>query len=547
MDISEFKGIIQYHDGRPVSDYCNLIPLGNSIIDRLGERAESIYPLHNDRVLETFVDSLGNVYVAHQTCVLRYTLRDDNTVFGHGIILDASKGYNPQDTVTFTESSTKPSQVYVCDGANVWYWNTVAPDATADMIDGNYTDRYEAYKAVQLPLFKNPDTLRIDGIPLAAVLAVTGKNETGTYVGWWPDVSRCTGGEPIVIHNITWFDNRLVLVEKQKNTVWLSAVDPSRWLTPSQSSSQSTCKYPMFPWQMNYDQIENTFITSYYASTASSANIMEAVAFAGQLYFLNDTSIEVWSATGNDDNPIQHNSQNTLYYGARSPLIINDTLYLICKGAINNEFIAAINQAGAITPISNNEIEQRIMPHAFRLRPLSVRDQSMIIVYVNEDYTNGYAITKSGYWWRYWNGNHEAIAWSVTNRAGEPLGISKYGTFATATEHSRKYIDGAPISRTLRGAWAQFIGRRIIRAIEVVCDTGIYMSPASERAKLFLRVSFDRGSNFGPFLYRALGNTQNNNRVMIWRNCGSGNSMLIEFGTSDEIRFQLYGLRIEID
>jgi hypothetical protein len=272
------------------------------------------------------------------------------------------------------------------------------------------------------------------------------------------------------------------------------------------------------------------------------------VAFAGQLYFLNDTSIEVWSATGNDQNPIQHNSQNTLYYGGRSPVIVNDTLYLLCKGAIHNDFVAAIGQNGQISHISNDEIDKLLMPKPYRLRPLAVRDQSMIIAYSDKDYKNGYAFTKAGTWWRYWNDDNEAIVWSVMNRNGEQLGVTQHCALAKATENNRFYVNGKPMLRQIRGGWSQYIGRKILREVEIVCDTGIYLDTDMNRipGNIFLRVSFDRGNNFGSYTYRKLGSSSKNDKVLIWRNCGSGNSLLMEFGTSDNIRFQIYGLRFEL-
>jgi hypothetical protein len=52
--------------------------------------------------------------------------------------------------------------------------------------------------------------------------------------------------------------------------------------------------------------------------------------------------------------------------------------------------------------------------------------------------------------------------------------------------------------------------------------------------------------SFGPYLYRSLGQPGKNDRQIVWRNCGSGNSFLLEFGTSDNVRFQLYEIGLEI-
>lgn len=549
MQISEFKGIQQYHDGRPVADYCNMIPLGTSVIDRYGEIPACFDDdiVDGDTVVESFVDSNRNLYVARKHSLYRYYF--DREKF---MCVKMHDFTNDVTNATFCESSTKPGQVYFCNGTDVYYWNIEPTDIA---VSHDYASRVQPFNMIKIPLFKDLDTLRIDGLPVTEYITEYGysteTDATAVQYGWWPE-SGYTGGDPIRVWSIAWFDNRLILVERDKNTVWLSAVDPSRFIRPSIVTDNGYA-VPMYPWQVmsseEPNRAINVMVPNYYASTASAATLQEVVAFAGQLYFLNDLTIEVWSATGNDNNPIQHNSQNTLYYGGKSPVIIDDTLYLICRGAIHNDFIAAINQAGSITHVSNQEIEQRLAGGAYRLRPLAVRDQSMIVVYTDSSYAEGYAMTREGLWWRFWNGNTNALVWSIINYEGLQVGITKAGWLVQASEDTRRTIDDEPILRSIRGGFMQLASRKILREVEVVCDTGIYVSQfgGTPRARMYLRISFDRGAHFGPNLYRVFGANQNNNRVMLWRNCGSGNSILLDFGTSDNVRFQIYGLRFELN
>lgn len=547
MQISEFNGIQQYHDGRPVADYCNMIPLGTSVIDRYGEK-EACYNndlSQSDTVVETFTDSNRNIYVAKRHSLQRYYFDVEKFVRVEMLTFSCNI-----ENATFCESSTKPGQVYFCNGHDVYYWNIQDIDA---VVEPGLENRVAAFTPIKIPLFKDLESLRIDGQTVIQYMNdygyTTETDPAATRYGWWP-TSGYTGGDPMTVWSIAWFDNRLILVERSHNTVWLSAIDPSRFSKPAVTTDQGY-GVPMYPWQVMSSEEPNKAINAmmpnYYASTASAATLQDCVAFAGQLYFLNDLTIEVWSATGNDSNPIQHNSQNTLYYGGKSPVIIDDTLYLICRGAIHNDFIAAINQAGNITHVSNLEIERRFAGGAFRLRPLAVRDQSMVVAYTDESYAEGYAVTRENRWWRYWNGQSEGLVWSIINYNGMQVGITKYGVLVQADEKSRTTVhDDEPIVRSICGGFIQLAARKILREVEVVCDTGIYMNPSADRGKLYLRISFDRGAHFGPYLYRSLGANQKNNRVMLWRNCGSGNSVLLDFGTSDNVRFQVYGLRFEL-
>ena len=547
MEVSEFKGIQSYHDGRPASDYRNMIPMGQSVIDRLGEVSKLVFS--GQYVLETFVDSHNNIYVATDQFVylVQYTEIGDSYSLDPLSIM--AFGTTP-GRVTFCESSTKPSQVYMCDGKNVYYWNTTDYDGAAS-VPAEFASRVQAFVPVQLPLFDSPDGLKAPAIAAlnqAKYDTALANTETATRYGYFPEVNDTNYfmDHLIAVSAITWFDNRLVLVQSSKNTVWLTGIDPSRWILPSFNDGANV--YPRFPWQFTESQtIVNDFVSAWYASTASSANLLDAVTFAGQLYFLNDTSIEVWSATGNYDNPIQHNSQNTIYYGGRSPVIVNDRLYMICKGALHNDFIAEISMNGQINHVSNDEIEQRLGAHPYWIRPLTVRDQSMIVVYTDESCQNGYALTKQGYWWHYTRPNKQvAIDWTILNHSGHFLGISRYGVVLEATETSRTFTDGSPILRDIRGAFLQFTSRKILREVEVICDTGIYYGASDTRGQMFLHVSFDRGLNFGPYLYRKFGAPGKNDRTMLWRNCGSGNSILLEFGTSDNVKLQVYGIQFKL-
>lgn len=543
MNISEFKGIVAFHDGLTVSDYCNVIPMGTSVIDRLGEKYSCEIGYRHDetvKVAATFVDSLRNIYVATNKGMFYHTVtRQSNgevTVETYRMVGDFANARF--ETGTFCESATKPSQVYFCDGEDVYFWNTTRLPFEPDAATPDYArQRRLPFHPVKIPLFKTADAF-----------FVKPSGTENPVRGWFPPVNaeNYDMSEKISVSSITWFDNRLVIVESKNNTVWLSDVDPSRYLVPSSLP-------PIFPCQPTVGEngsviYNDDFTDTWYSSTASSARLQDVVAFAGQLYFLNTTSIEVWSATGDDTNPIQHNSQNTLYYGGRSPCVVGDTLYLLCRDEIHNDFVAAIGQGGGIQRVSTPEIERRLVNGGHSVKPLAMRDQSMVVVHLDDTMTDGLSVTRSGYWWRYYSGSRrdERSVWTLANIYGRTFNVTNRGNIVELVEDDRTLISGERMLRRLRGAFAQFAGRKIVREVSVVCDTGVHFDPNAERPKMYLRLSFDRGLGFGPYLYRVLGKSGTNDRVMVWRNCGSGNSMLLEFGTSDNVRFQIYQLDVQI-
>lgn len=554
MQVNDFNGITSFHEGQVVSDYCNMLPMEKSAIDRLGSKP-LIYNCGNEIVRATFVDSKKNIYVATSTRVRRYQLDLNGAVQEMSFPNGEFVNQDANTEITFCESSTKPSQVYMCDGKYVYYWNTESLVSQADFnkVPAEYKDRVSSYHMTMLPI-GNIELVNYDGI------VAESESTTGLRYGWWPNVwdyekgtFNTEGYSKLDFYNIsavTWFNNRLVLTQADKNTVWLSQVDPSRWLVPVSPIASVFAPFQLYQTGLNNEIIWN-FIPNYYSSTASNAVLNQAVAFAGQLYFLNDNTIEVWSATGSDANPIQHNTLSTLYYGGRSPCIVADSMYLICHDQINNDFIARVATNGQVEHVSNHEIDKMISPTAWTLRPLSARDISMIVVYKSHSrddiFCNGFVVTRDNKWWRYYNSDNvkdEFAVWTIGTIDGHILDVTNRGSICEQVLNSREHFDGRPIARSIRGFFVQTIARQILRSVEILCDTGVKFG-TEERGQCFLRVSFDRGLSFGPYLYRKLGSAGTNDRTIIWRNCGSGNSILLEFGTSDNVRFQMYGISVE--
>ena len=572
MIIKEFAGIRSFHDGLSVSDYTNMIPFESSCIDRLGEYLVVERGSTNQKVLQTFIDSQKNVYVATDKSIMRLMYVGNNQWEVRPIEAAWGGPFNyigiesrTIETVTFCESTTKPSQVFMCDGKYVYYWNTMAlttPEVTESIKleypTQDFYKRTKAFVASVLPLGDFQDFNR--SAPWNVYDLRDTDAATGYRYGWFPMLYDGTW-RPLTVNyigtlwnctSITWYENRLVVVTKDMNTVRLSKIRPDRWLIPTQGSSDQRWLPLQVFWNDANETVSYNFMPHAYISTASSALLQEAVAFAGQLYFLNDTSIEVWTNTYDEDAPIQQNTMSTIHFSGRSPCIVADRMYLICKDNWHNDFIAVIAQGGQIQRLSNDEIDRRIAGKAAIIRPLAVRDNSFIVVYCSDGYngidlTRGLSVTRDGKWWTYDNRyvkNHTFSVWSVLTMNGEQFDVGNHGEFIRQDRNSRKHVDGSPILRFIRGCFTQLPVRGIVREVTVTCDTGVSFD--NERGKLYARISFDRGLSFGPYLYRSLGQPGKNDRQIVWRNCGSGNSFLLEFGTSDNVRFQLYEIGLEI-
>lgn len=518
MNLSKFEGIREYHEGTAVSEYVNTIPLGDRVLDRVGEKMLVQYT-GTGRVRGYYIDSLNNIYVVTNDTIRRYkydSLKDEVTYVGTmaGMVGNTWKSTfelrNGTGKVTFCESSTKPSQVYMCDGKYIYWWNTTSPSDDC---------------ATKLLEF----TVNMLLSPGATVDDWNGQDQYQQLDDLNPELDLSGIAS---IDNVTWFDNRLVATQREKNTVWLTCTDPGQFLRDLEKDP------------VNGEAVQ--LWSDWYSSTNSADRLNQAIGFAGQLYLLNEGTIEIWSRTGTEDSPLQPNSLNTIYHGGRSPLILANIMFLICKDQIGGEFVGAIQAGGQFKRISNAEIERRFRNKMADIVPILVREDSFICVRDTDSQgdptRHGYCYGTAGFWWKWYNQDSakEFVAASIV----KDICISNLGSIMRMDRNSRRLTDGTPVVRFLRDGFTHFEGRKIIRAVEPVMDTGVSFD--EEDDEIYCRVSTDRGRTFGQFRYRKLGKQGHNDKSIVWRNMDSGNSMLIEIGTSSNYQLQIYRIFITL-
>lgn len=494
LSVDTFQGITDFHDGDVFSDWVNMIPMGSSAIDRDGEKLVSQIHIQG-KMRGSFMDSLGTVYVVVGDKLVYYAGDRVPRVMAGLIGGQAIEHFplkNGNGEVSFCESSTKPSQCFLCDGKYIYWWNT----------DGS-----EKFIARML-LSPNAKNSWSDWRGFDQYAALNGEEDQ-------LDVSSLAD-----IDCITWFDNKLVAVERSRNTVWLTSGDPGQFLRTSKDPFGTV---PL--WR------------SWYSSSAGSDRLVTAIAFNGQLWFLNETTMEVWGRTGDSSAPIRPNSMSTIYHGGRSPTIVSDTMYMVCKDRTGGEYIGAIH-GGAFSRVSTPEIEQRCANGIYAIRPVGVRKFTNICVYTSELMDDGYCFSGSGWWHRVSAGSRY-----ITESVGGTMGVSNDGSLMELDGESRVFSDGTPVVRYIRDYFEQFTARRVISKVELEMDTGLKCRGVGDSA--YCRVSLNRGHGFGPLVYRKFGYSGQNDRRLVWRRLGSGASCLVEFGTSAGFKVSVYRVVIE--
>lgn len=675
-EISQFNGIQTYHEGMAVSDWVNVFPLKTVALDRLGE---VLVDSNSGHVRGHFKDSHGNIYLVINDVVCIYNGWDSvNKVIGTKACLMARNGevfhtLDKTDKVTFCESSTKPSQVYMCDGMYVYWWNTepsnneemdkLAPWTlpfvvnmfympgmkpkyvrqvyNVDDIDPNIklmSEKdipipYEGFAPLVFEKRMIPDgegKFRMESDEEFAArkeeARKIGEERRNAYYAEWnkvieennakynrlkqhqiedswemiqaeldpydykvhpekytPEVNAVWSRigwdfeDMVEINQIAWFNNKLVGVQTDKNTVWMTATDPGMFYRYSSSkklyipmpdgSETVVQEYPVLAtsqqpyWSNDSDTtVETNGVTAndrvwtyWVSSTNGSDKLREVVSFAGNLYFLNTASIEVWTATGIEDNPIASSTQSIIHFGGKAGLVVDNELYLVCNNQVGAQFISKIHAGGGIERISTAEIEQRL-PHDIEELCL-IRQRNHTFVAVQTSTIEGfykhdvYAVTSYGTWFRWLN--PEQAEFAVASIIDD-LAVTRFGSLVRFDDESRSLLGNYPIARRIRDWFVNFTQRRILREVSLVLDTGKkVLNPKykhnldpSIQEGIYCAVSFDRGAHFSPRRFRRWGQYGTNDRVIVWRNLGSGNSICIEVGSSAMYKLQLYSVVI---
>lgn len=539
--VASFEGIVEYHDGLAVSDYVNMLPNGDGCLDRVGD--DLVFDeMESDGVpvRGTFIDSTGTVYIAKgkalymakydsltdsvsKPVAMEWFVRGEKQIF---------QFWSNSGRVTFCESSIKPSVVFCCDGRYIYMWNTTTNQTHLESRDPHMVNMMYLPNMTSDTIGNGAETTQPE---LQDYLS---RADHTIFAGWEESDDLRT-----YISSIAWFDNKLVGCNVQKNTVWLTRTDPMSYfrLDPEQNTNQDA--YPLSP----IDGIDLWY--NWYSSTSNSDNLIDIASYSGQLYFFNDHSIEVWGRTGNEDSPIQSNTTQVIHYGGRSPSIFEGVLYFIAIDAMNTEFIAAFSPQ--FSKLSNREVERRLgEPRDLQI----ITQRKTNYLFVRYEDCSGFLFKENR--WSRWE-NPTGAKYGIRNSIVKNYAITDDGRFVKFDDNIRT-TGGVRYNRYIRDGFKQFDGRVLFRRFHVTMDTGktdrdIKLTddgkpdPVMNNIEIYMAMSTNRGLSFSQRRYRKLGSSGHNDKVIEWRGLGSGNSILIEFGTSSLHKLQLYDMGVDID
>lgn len=526
--MGKFNGIVEYHDGLAVSEYMNMLPMGDTCLDRVGDKVKFLLgdPVQG-KFRGCFKDSEDNIYIVSGRSLWVSKLNSDKTDYTAPVKMLCWYGNDfhifqtlSDGQITFCESGIKPTVVFMCDGQYIYMWNTTS-NPSGDITRDPFIVNMQVLPGMSVP---GAET----GTPRDGIVY---PNVFDKFKNIHPDSYDVDADGISYAASVCWFDNKLVMRSSERNTVWISRTDPAYFF-------RSVDKCP------TYQESGFPLWNSWYSSTNSADKLVDIASFKGQLYFINTHSIEVWGRTGQEDSPIQSNTTQVIHIGGRSPLIIQDTLFIICKDACGHEGIGMFTDGFA--KISTPEIERRLGT-PLDLQIITQRHENYLFVRQSE--SSGF-LFREGRWssWKPPREEPNPVACSIY---GE-LAASIYGDILEFDENIRLTSNGKRIHRYIRDGFTQFQKRVIFRRIAITMDTGRYaddfLSQANKDAdcniEIYIALSTNRGLTFSQPHYRKLGQAGENNKVVEWRNVGSGNSILAEVGTSALHKLQIYDVEI---
>jgi hypothetical protein len=369
--------------------------------------------------------------------------------------------------------------------------------------------------------------------------------------------------------NITcmvWYDNRLLVYEKLRGTLWISRTDPTWCLRETDGEIPSR-------WSGGADLLWANWLKSSF--TAESIN--KLLVYQGLLYAFYNNSIEVFSRTGNEDAPLQYvENMNVPGIGAIDAAIVSDRIFLLASNSGLRQ-IMVISKNSFPTKISNFEIDRLLEKH-MPTKIQNIRIQGFNFPAVNL-YENTFLCCnqagESNLWFFYslesfenpLGSNHKlASLKNVANNIqmmGDKASRLTAIIFNSPNSNAIYSMDGEGAGQTKRIAFLMsreikdfpmdFPKRVILRSVEIVCDTGritddlFYLTDEKNKTPyVYLRVSTDNGHSWGNTYKRLLGERGQNDKQIVFRNLGSGKNFLFQFGSSALQSFQIYKLRVEV-
>lgn len=331
---------------------------------------------------------------------------------------------------------------------------------------------------------------------------------------------------------ITWSDYRLIMSVKDSNAFFYS------------ETGTDTFKE-----------------TNTYFGESSSDRTVRVVAHGGALYAFGAYSYDIFTRTGNRQNPYSNPKSASGKIGlasAESVAVVDEYLFWLGRGETANSGVYVADRQGSITRVSDSGLEEILRTWKYQeyAYGFGYVDRGQIIYCItsqSDDMTLCYNLTTKK-WHQasssadgklhFWDVSYPLLGYSVD----EILFGSRTTNDVCRFDRSAlvDYL-GRPVTRVWQSPVYTMDLKRF-RIIKIVIDVDTGTSESYTRdAKMWVQLSNDGGQTWKERVDRTLGTKGQYSRQIQIVGGGMPRDLVIRIGTSDSIPLKFYQMRLDVE
>lgn len=300
--------------------------------------------------------------------------------------------------------------------------------------------------------------------------------------------------------------------------------------------------------------------TNVYFGESRNDKTIRVTEFGGNVWSFGSFSYDIFSRTGNRNNPYASPKSSTGKIGLASGdslAVLDDYMFWMGSGNTSTNGIYMATKTGAISRISDDGIEEIIRNWQYQnyTRGFAFSDKGNLFYFLTseaDDMTLGYNITTQK-WFSCGTGTTGDISyWDVSHVC---YGYDNEIYFGSRTSNNICKFDRSIaidyMNRPITRLWQSpvyidnlknFKVKKLIIDLEAGTSTS-YTDPS----KIFIQLSWDGGETWKERIDKEIGVKGDYKRTIQVTGGGTGKNLCIRIGTSDHVPIKLYQIRMDIE
>lgn len=438
-------------------------------------------------------------------------------------ILFAWNGFEiDPETISICISGTNPRYLFIgLEGCATYWINLEDTRIKSGSEYGYQTARY-------LGCLANPQVFD-------PTLADTGDTSDAAFTyaaDFYMAASLLENRQSTAFNNVDWYDNKLVI--SYNNAVWMTKTDPTSLFVADEDGEYT------YNWK-RYG-VDNMW-TNAYKSTLSYDKLWQVRSCYGQLFFINEKSIEMWTRSGNESDPMNPVSTYVTNVDVVKCDVVGGRMIAIIyeDGKLR---IALLDSQGNATKISNQAIDKRL-GSASEL----TYNRVTTIVQNNESHIAWYKIGSTTTKFICFNPN--VNAWYTLEYSNSYAPICHFGKYAINGKYGfLRQINickdnGDKYERCIKDVYQQFTQRRIINGIEIYGQFALG-DVVENNDKIILQTSTTQGATWSREFERTPPRLGQFQPKIVFNGLGSGENFMLKLKWFNQKPYVINGINLNV-